>query len=179
YTILMDEAIHHGPVVFYHPLCTAFLFINHKNLYNGISPSLMEIRNKGVLNMSTSLKGKTAIITGASKGVGRATAIALAKEGVHLGVMDRTENYLLQVAEDIKNEVNTNSNVYIATGDVSKNEQVIDAIDQLKNDLCRIDILINNAGIAKFGKFLELDVSEWEKIIQVNLLGKIGRASCR
>lgn len=131
----------------------------------------MEIRNKGVLNMSTSLKGKTAIITGASKGVGRATAIALAKEGVHLGLMARTEKDLQQVAEDIKNEVNPNSNVYIATGDVSKNEQVIDAIDQLKNDLGRIDILINNAGIAKFGKFLELDVSEWEKIIQVNLLG--------
>src|SRR5699024_1866741 len=113
----------------------------------------------------------TYTITGASKGVGRATAIALAKEGVHLGLMARTEKDLQQVAEDIKNEVNPNSNVYIATGDVSKNEQVIDAIDQLKNDLGRIDILINNAGIAKFGKFLELDVSEWEKIIQVNLLG--------
>src|SRR5699024_11279726 len=88
-------------------------------------------------------------------------ALPNTKKDVNLGLMARTEKDLQQEEEDIKNEVNPNSNVYIATGDVSKNEQVIDAIDQLKNDLGRIDILINNAGIAKFGKFLGLDVSEW------------------
>lgn len=120
--------------------------------------------------MSTLLKNKTAIITGASKGVGRATALALAKEGVHLGLMARTEHDLKKVAEEIT-ETTNNEHVYIVTGDVSSNEQVVKAINQLKKDLGRIDILINNAGIAKFGSFLELDVEEWEQIIQVNLLG--------
>ncbi|MBP2257753.1 3-ketoacyl-ACP reductase [Virgibacillus alimentarius] len=118
--------------------------------------------------MSQSLQGKTAIITGAGKGIGRATALALAKEGVHLGLLARTQADLEKVAEEAKQEGVT---VSIGTADVSSNEEVKQTIDQLKNSLGKIDILINNAGIAKFGSFMELDPAEWEKIIQVNLLG--------
>jgi len=118
--------------------------------------------------MSTQLAGKTAIITGAGKGIGRATALALAKEGVHIGLMARTEADLQNVADEVKE---AGVQAYIATADVSSNEQVNQAVDQLKNELGTIDILVNNAGIAKFGGFLELEVAEWEKIIQVNLLG--------
>lgn len=118
--------------------------------------------------MAQNIQGKTAIITGAGKGIGRVTAIALAKEGVHVGLMARTEADLQSVAEEVKQY---DVRVHIATADVSVNEQVTQAVKQLKNDLGSIDILINNAGIAKFGGFLELDVADWEKIIQVNLLG--------
>ena len=118
--------------------------------------------------MSTSLKGKKAIITGAGRGIGRAIAIALAKEGVHLGLIARTEEGLQNVANEIGND---NITVSIATADVSSNEQVNNAIDNLKSSMGNIDILINNAGIAKFGNFLDLEVAEWEKIIQVNLMG--------
>ncbi len=118
--------------------------------------------------MSTSLKGKKAIITGAGRGIGRAIAIALAKEGVHLGLIARTEEGLQNVANEIGND---NITVSIVTADVSSNEQVNNAIDQLKSSMGNIDILINNAGIAKFGNFLDLEVAEWEKIIQVNLMG--------
>src|SRR5690625_7441104 len=120
--------------------------------------------------MSTQLAGKTAIITGAGKGIGRATALALAKEGVHIGLMARTEEDLQNVADEVKQ---AGVQAYIATADVSSNEQVNQAVDQLKSDLGAIDILINNAGIAKFGGFLELEVAEWEKIIQVNIIGCI------
>src|SRR5699024_13476 len=61
--------------------------------------------------------------------------------------------------------------VAIATADVSSHTEVDQAIEQLKSELGTIDILINNAGIAKFGGFLDLDIVEWEKMIQVNLLG--------
>src|SRR5699024_8101300 len=61
--------------------------------------------------------------------------------------------------------------VFYAPADVSENNQVQQAVSHLTNQLGNIDILINNAGIAKFGGFLELEVEEWEKIIQVNLLG--------
>ncbi|HLR69058.1 MAG TPA: 3-ketoacyl-ACP reductase [Virgibacillus sp.] len=118
--------------------------------------------------MAISLQGKKAIITGAGKGIGRATALALAKEGVSLGLLARTEEDLKNVADEVKED---GVDVAIATADVSSNEQVTSAIDKLLNELGSVDILINNAGIAKFGGFLELEVEEWEKIIQVNLLG--------
>src|SRR5690625_98521 len=118
--------------------------------------------------MAIDLAGKKAIITGAGKGIGRATALYLAKEGVSLGLLARTEEDLQKVKEEVKNDV---ISVSIATADVASNEQVSAAIDHLLNELGSIDILINNAGIAKFGGFLELDVEEWERIIQVNLFG--------
>lgn len=118
--------------------------------------------------MATLIKGKTAIITGAGKGIGRATALALAKEGVSLGLIARTEEDLQKVAEEARLE---NVQVSIAIADVSVNDQVVEAIDQIMSELGSVDILINNAGIAKFGGFLDLDIEEWERIIQVNLLG--------
>jgi len=118
--------------------------------------------------MANSINGKKAIITGAGKGIGRSTALALAKEGVALGLIARTEADLQNVAEEAKAE---GVQVSIATADVSKNEEVIAAVEHVTDELGSVDILINNAGIAKFGGFLELDVADWERIIQVNLLG--------
>lgn len=118
--------------------------------------------------MSQSLQGKSAIITGAGRGIGRATAFALAKEGVSLGLLARTPDHVEEVANELKAE---GVNVFTATADVGNNNQVVEAIDTLVGKLGNVDILINNAGISKFGGFLELEVEEWEKIIQVNLLG--------
>ena len=118
--------------------------------------------------MTVILKGKNAIITGAGKGIGRSTALALAKEGVSLGLVARTKADLERVAEEARAE---GVKVSIATADVSVNDEVISAIEHVSNELGSVDILINNAGIAKFGGFLELEVEEWERIIQVNLLG--------
>lgn len=123
---------------------------------------------KGRMKLTQSLQGKTAIITGAGRGIGRATAFALAKEGVSLGLLARTSEHVEQVAKELKAE---GAHVVTATADVADNEQVVHAIDTMINQLGQVDILINNAGISKFGGFLELEVEEWEKIIQVNLLG--------
>ncbi|MBF0707046.1 MULTISPECIES: 3-ketoacyl-ACP reductase [Bacillales] len=114
------------------------------------------------------LKGKTALITGAARGIGRASAIALAKEGVNIGMIARTEETLQNVAKEIEAEGVKTS---FAIADVSSNEEVTTAVAKLKEDLGEVDILINNAGIAKMGGFMDLEVTEWEKIIQVNLLG--------
>ncbi|MGC0150809.1 SDR family NAD(P)-dependent oxidoreductase, partial [Peribacillus castrilensis] len=62
-------------------------------------------------------------------------------------------------------------NVSAATADVADLEAVHHAVEHIKSDLGSIDILINNAGIAKFGGFLDLTPEEWEKIIRVNLMG--------
>ena len=118
--------------------------------------------------MGQKLTNKTAIITGASDGIGYETAKALAAEGVNLGLIARTEEKLQTVQQEL---LQHDVDVFYARADVGVNEQVIQAVQQLTEQLGTIDILINNAGIAKFGGFLDLDVEEWEKIIQVNLLG--------
>lgn len=115
-----------------------------------------------------SLQGKTALITGAGRGIGRATAIALAKEGVNIGLVGRTMDNLERVASELSEY---NVEVSAAVGDVADLESVTNAVEHIKGDLGSINILINNAGIAKFGGFLDLTPEEWESIIQVNLMG--------
>lgn len=114
------------------------------------------------------LKRKTALITGAARGIGRAAAIALAKEGVNIGMIARTEETLQNVTREIEAE---GVKASYAIADVSSNDEVTKAVAKLKDELGEIDILINNAGIAKFGGFMDLEIADWEKIIQVNLLG--------
>lgn len=115
-----------------------------------------------------SLENKVALVTGAGKGIGKAIAIALAKEGVHVGLMARTEKDLLSVAEEIKA---LGVNAAIATADVSNIADVNKAVEKIQNDLGPIQILINNAGTATFGKFLELEPEAWEAQVKVNLFG--------
>ena len=115
-----------------------------------------------------SLNGKTALITGAGRGIGRATAIAFAKEGINVGLVGKTLANLEKVAAELKE---FDVKVAIASADVSDLESVTHAVEQIKSELGAIDILINNAGIAKFGGFLDLTPEEWQNIIQVNLMG--------
>lgn len=116
------------------------------------------------------LNHKTALITGAGKGLGKAIALALATEGVNLALVARTANDLEQVAEQAK-QINPAIKVAYATADVSKIEEVKAACTKIANEIGQIDILINNAGTGKFGKFLDLEVEEWENMIKTNLFG--------
>lgn len=115
-----------------------------------------------------SLKGKNVLITGAGKGLGRALAIALAQEGVNVGLVARTEADLLNVADEL---TQFNVRTAIAAADVSSIDSVNTAVAKIKAELGVIDILINNAGIGVFGSFLELEPAKWEEVIKVNLLG--------
>jgi 3-oxoacyl-[acyl-carrier protein] reductase len=118
--------------------------------------------------MAQSLQGKVALVTGAGKGIGRATALALAKEGVNVGLIARTETDLINVAKEIEA---FGVKVAYATADVSSMEQVDQAVATINSTLGTVDILINNAGTGKFGKFLELEPDEWKQIIDTNLMG--------
>ncbi|WP_438317889.1 3-ketoacyl-ACP reductase [Sporosarcina sp. FA9] len=114
------------------------------------------------------IKGKTALITGAGRGIGRATAIAFAKEGIHIGLVGRTSENLENVVKELEQY---DLNVTMAVADVSDNDAVIAAVEHITSELGHIDILINNAGVGKFGKFLELSPEEFKNIIDVNLMG--------
>ncbi|HSP21979.1 MAG TPA: 3-ketoacyl-ACP reductase [Planococcus sp. (in: firmicutes)] len=118
--------------------------------------------------MAQSLAGKIAFITGAGKGIGRASALALAKEGVHVGLIARTEEDLKRTAADIA--AHGVKSAY-AIADVSDLEQVEGAVAKLVEELGAADILINNAGIGKFGPLLEISPEDWKKVIDVNLMG--------
>ena len=116
----------------------------------------------------TDLKNRNAFITGAGKGIGKAVAIALAKEGVNLILVSRTQNDIDQLAaETAKLGVKT----LALSADVSDINSINSAVEKAIAEFKHIDILINSAGIASFGKFLELEPEAWERIIQVNLMG--------
>ncbi|MET6998004.1 3-ketoacyl-ACP reductase [Chitinophaga defluvii] len=115
-----------------------------------------------------SLKGKTALITGGGKGIGRAIAIALAKEGVNIALLGRSTGPLEEVAAEVAAH---RVKVAFAIADVGDINAVNTAVQKISEAFDTIDILINNAGIAAFGNFMELAPEQWENIIRVNLLG--------
>lgn len=114
------------------------------------------------------IAGKSALITGAGKGIGKAIAIALAKEGVNVALLARTQSDLDKLAGELKE---FGVKISTVTADVSDINSINKAVEKVQSELGFIDILINNAGIGKFGKFLELEPNQWEEIIKINLLG--------
>lgn len=114
------------------------------------------------------ISGKTALITGAGRGIGRATALALAAEGVNIGLVGRSIENLKSVQEELKNyDVKT----AVAAADVSDIDAITSAVESIRGELGPIDILLNNAGISKFGSFMELTPDEWTNILKVNVNG--------
>ncbi|MBO0961407.1 3-ketoacyl-ACP reductase [Neobacillus sp. MM2021_6] len=118
--------------------------------------------------MTQSLKGKVAFVTGAGRGIGRAVAIALANEGVNIGLLARTEADLKKVGNEVEG---LGVKAAYAAVDISSQEEVEQAIKKITGELGTADILINNAGIGKFESLLEMDPQEWKRIIDVNLMG--------
>lgn len=116
----------------------------------------------------TDLKNKNALITGAGKGIGKAIALALAKEGVNVILIARTQDEIDNVAAKARA---LRVKAIAITADVTDINSVNKAAEKALAEFGTIDILINNAGIAAFGKFLELEPTDWERIIQVNLMG--------
>ncbi|WP_028558919.1 3-ketoacyl-ACP reductase [Paenibacillus pinihumi] len=115
------------------------------------------------------LKNKTAIITGAGKGIGKSAAEALAREGVDLGLISRSSADLEALQSGLSRDYGVK--VHIVSADISRKEEVDKAVATLAGELGSIDILINNAGVAQFGTLLDMDPAQWESIIQTNLMG--------
>jgi len=116
----------------------------------------------------TDLKNKNALITGAGKGIGKAIALALAKEGVNVILVSRTQADVDQLAAETA-ALGVKS--LALSADVSYINSINGAVEKAFAEFKTIDILINNAGIAAFGNFMTLEPAAWEKIIQVNLMG--------
>jgi 3-oxoacyl-[acyl-carrier protein] reductase len=115
------------------------------------------------------LRGRKALVTGAGKGIGRAIAVALAKEGVHVGLVARTRSDIEAVAGELAATHGVRTS--IATADVANRGEIEAAVASIQKELGTIDILINNAGTAHVGSVLEMDPETWEQTLRVNVLG--------
>ncbi|MER1987854.1 MAG: 3-ketoacyl-ACP reductase [Solibacillus sp.] len=118
--------------------------------------------------MGQSLQGKVAVVTGAARGIGKAVAVAFAKEGVNVGIIARSEDALKQVAQEIESY---GVKAAYAVADVSSLEQVQKAAATIKDALGGADILVNNAGVGKFAKLVDMDPADFKEILDVNVMG--------
>jgi short-subunit dehydrogenase len=115
------------------------------------------------------LREKVCVVTGASGGIGEATARALAVEGATVVLAARRVQRLEEIAEGIARETGRQATpVACDVGDVG---QVEDLVDRVKRDHGRCDVLVNNAGVPGGGPFAELSMEQIEKVARVNLLG--------
>ena len=118
---------------------------------------------------STSFRGKVALITGATQGIGLATARALAEEGCNLILCGRDRKRLATAEADISRR---GVRVVALPCDVRDEESIATLMGKVRKDFSRIDILINSAGVANgFRPVAELDLREWNDVLATNLTG--------
>jgi len=115
------------------------------------------------------LAGRTAVVTGGSRGIGRAIALELGRQGAAVAICYRSaEDSAAEVGEAL---TKLGARHWAAACDVSKAAEVQTFFARVTEELGPVDILINNAGIAGDRPFLFLEESEWENVLQVNLTG--------
>ncbi|OOM80305.1 3-oxoacyl-[acyl-carrier-protein] reductase [Clostridium sp. BL-8] len=115
------------------------------------------------------LKGKCAIITGASRGIGRAIALKLASLGANIVINYRSNE---KEALDVENEIKgMGVETLCIKGDISKSEEVENIVASAKEKFGTIDIMVNNAGITKDGLLLRMKEEDFDSVIDVNLKG--------
>jgi NADP-dependent 3-hydroxy acid dehydrogenase YdfG len=114
------------------------------------------------------LDGTVALVTGASSGIGEATARALAAEGAAVAIVARRADRLDALGGAIADAGGTALPI---EADVSEREQAERAVARAAEELGRLDIVVNNAGVMLLGPIADAPVEEWEQMIEVNLLG--------
>jgi glucose 1-dehydrogenase len=118
--------------------------------------------------------GKVAVITGSSKGIGKAIAKEFAKNGYSVVLNSRDEEDLSRVAQDIAKEIGNNNNNMVSyiPGDISQESVCTSLIDGAVKRFGRIDVLVNNAGVGGVSKKInEISTNDWDCVIDVNLKG--------
>lgn len=122
-----------------------------------------------------SLSGKTALVTGATGGIGGAIATALHKQGATVGISGRNEAKLKELADSLGDRV------FIFPADLSSSEAVDALVKSAEEKMEKIDILVNNAGLTKDGLSMRMKDEDWQQVIDVNMTAtfKLARACQR
>ena len=118
--------------------------------------------------MTKTLAGTVALVTGASSGIGAATARALAAEGAAIALLARRADRL----DELKAEIEAAGGTAVAiSADVTDAEQVATAVEQTIGELGRIDTLVNNAGLLRIGDAVDAPLADWDSMVAVNVQG--------
>ena len=120
--------------------------------------------------MANGLEGAVALVTGASSGIGEATARALAAQGAKVAVAARRLERLERLASEIGGSGHT---ALAIESDIADQEQAIAAVERTVGELGRLDVLVNNAGVMLLGPIEGAPTEEWERMIDLNLKGLI------
>jgi NADP-dependent 3-hydroxy acid dehydrogenase YdfG len=120
------------------------------------------------MTSTTELQGTVALVTGASSGIGEATALALAEAGAAVAIVARRQDRLDSLASRIQS---TGATALAIVADVSSSEQAQDAVQRTVAELGRLDTLINNAGVMLLGPAVDAPLAEWQRMIEVNVEG--------
>ncbi|MCJ8166029.1 SDR family oxidoreductase [Pontibacter sp. E15-1] len=116
------------------------------------------------------LKGQSALVTGSSSGIGKAMALAMAREGANVVInFHSNESSAQQIVEEITSE---GGNAIAIGADVSKEADVKRMFGRMFEAFGTIDILVNNAGLQKDASFVDMTLDDWEKVIGINLTGQ-------
>ncbi|WP_459191850.1 SDR family oxidoreductase [Halosimplex sp. J119] len=112
------------------------------------------------------LHDRTAIVTGASSGIGEATARALTREGCDVALVARREERLARIADEIGTD-----RALAVPADVTDEEAIADAVERTREAFGRVDLLVNNAGVLRSAPVAEADLDDLHEQVEVNLLG--------
>jgi NADP-dependent 3-hydroxy acid dehydrogenase YdfG len=118
--------------------------------------------------MTDGLQGKVCLVTGASSGIGEATALRFAEAGATVALAARRAERLRALAERIEGG---GGRALALTADVADEQQARDAVERTASELGRLDVLVNNAGVMLLGPVAGADTSEWQRMVDVNVLG--------
>jgi len=132
-------------------------------------------KSQAVMDLCFGIKGQTAIVTGASSGLGVTFAESLAEIGVNLVIAARRYEKLVKVAEELSSKYKIKA-IPVKT-DVSQEDQVINMVDTAITNFGSLEILVNNAGVATISPSIDISLEEWKKVIDVNLVGDIFHAA--
>jgi NAD(P)-dependent dehydrogenase (short-subunit alcohol dehydrogenase family) len=116
----------------------------------------------------TRLKGKTALVTGGGSGIGRAIALAFAREGAKVAVMGRRRKPLEAVVSEVRQ---AGSEGKAVLGDVARGESVRNVVEEVEEAFGRLDVLVNNAGMLSVTTVESISEQEWDRVIETNLKG--------
>src|SRR3954471_15189670 len=114
------------------------------------------------------MSDRVAVVTGASSGIGEATARALAREGFAVALAARREDRIRELADEISSG---GGKALALPTDVSDEQSARRLIEAAKGELGSVDVLVNNAGVMLLGPILGADVEHWQRMVDVNLLG--------
>ncbi|MER9118744.1 SDR family NAD(P)-dependent oxidoreductase [Mesorhizobium sp. M0954] len=122
-------------------------------------------------SVSSALAGKVALVTGASSGIGEATAVALAAAGAKVAIAARRADRLEALAARIEKAGGTALRI---EADVTSNDDVTAMVDKVVTEWGRLDILVNNAGVMLLSPAADAELDDWRRMIELNLLALMG-----